>query len=99
MDALRETEMLKAKLELLKAAATSPAKRKRADPDIVLAPRSPKKARRDASPPRGALNTLEVEAQVEAGGADAGSEDRVFHAMRTELTHCSTRPHACAMHA
>jgi hypothetical protein len=76
VDALRETEHLRAKLEAAKANANAGGanKRKRADPDVILVPRSPKKVRRDASPPRDGLSNLQLDEELEAQGAVDGGE-------------------------
>ncbi|KAK6442062.1 hypothetical protein LTR95_001717 [Oleoguttula sp. CCFEE 5521] len=52
MEGLREIEMLKAKIEILKASAVVPAKRKRVPADVLPVPRSPKRARRERSSTR-----------------------------------------------
>lgn len=55
MDLQREVEALKGKLET--ARLPKPAKkRKKVDEDVVPVPRDPKRARREASPPRSAQN-------------------------------------------
>jgi hypothetical protein len=74
VDALRETEHLRAKLEAAKANPGGANKRKRADPDVILVPRSPKKVRRDASPPRDGLSNLQLDEELEAQGAVDGGE-------------------------
>lgn len=77
VDALREADLLKARLEVVKAAGNAGGgKRKRVDPDVVPYPRSPKKARRDASPVRevGGMRMLEDDGMFTAMG-NAGERD------------------------
>lgn len=55
MDLQREVEVLKGKLETARLPKPSK-KRKKVDEDVVPVPRDPKRARREASPPRSAQN-------------------------------------------
>lgn len=66
-DALKEVELLRSRIEVMKA---SPSKKRRADPDVVLYPRSPKKGRRTVSPARGIGegDVLDDEIALEASG-------------------------------
>ena len=51
MDVQKEVEVLNGKLETARL-SKAPKKRKKIDEDVVPVPREPKRARREASPPR-----------------------------------------------
>ncbi|KAI7544688.1 sure-like protein [Hortaea werneckii] len=55
VDLQREVEVLKGKLETARL-SKAPKKRKKIDEDVVPVPREPKRARREASPPRSTQN-------------------------------------------
>lgn len=74
MNALKDADLLKAKNELLKAHTANPTKRKRINPDVVPVLRSPKNARRDASPGRSAFTNIELSEELEREEAGEGSE-------------------------
>lgn len=56
MDLQREVEVLKGKLDTARLLPKPTKKRKKVDEDVVPVPRDPKRARREASPPRNAQN-------------------------------------------
>lgn len=74
VEALAETEALKRTIERLKASAASPAKKRKADPDIVPYPRSPKKARRAVSPAPSVASDCVLDEVVSLGAHDGGSK-------------------------
>jgi hypothetical protein len=74
LDALREVDLLKSKLEFAKTAAIAGSKRKRQDGDVVPYSREVKKGRKDAEEKREVfLGGLVIE-EVDAGEGDGGGE-------------------------
>jgi hypothetical protein len=74
LDALREVDLLKSKLEFAKTAAVAGSKRKRQNGDVVPYSREVKKGRKDAEEKRGVfLGGLVIE-EVDAGEGDEGGE-------------------------
>jgi len=73
-DALREVDLLKARIEIMNASVASSTKKRRADPDVVLYPRSPKRGRRTASPARSVVADEVLDVDALPDGGDESSE-------------------------
>ncbi|KAK4910303.1 hypothetical protein LTR49_020984 [Elasticomyces elasticus] len=102
VDLKMEVEKLKARVESAKAAASAPKKRKKADEDVILVPRSPKRAKRDVSPGRkGGRDDVDVEKEFDfAEVGDIGNElMRSLYQVHVVLKrHDRTEPAVLAYH-
>ncbi|RMY03222.1 hypothetical protein D0867_10766 [Hortaea werneckii] len=76
VDLQREVEVLKGKLETARL-SKAPKKRKKIDEDVVPVPREPKRARREASPPR-STQTPYVDVENDFNFSDTGEIGNVL---------------------